>query len=193
MQCILDSMPHKNYFDSSDNKSSLSMNCYEEKVNQDTTQQRKYSISPSKIMGGDFESKVLKDLKIEENFISPFTDKLGSLWLNHIDFDEIKNFKYSKLKNTPQRKAIDKQSYKRTPCKGFENLNENFSPYNENSMLSPKKGMGFGGAMVSSPFIMKSPLMKQISNIKEQQSTFFDDAYTKAENSNLFSNKSNQI
>jgi len=193
MASIIDSLAHKNYLDSYDNKSSLSMNCYDEKVDQNPTLLWKYPISPYKIKWDEFESLVGRDLKIEENCLSPFIDKLGSFWLNHTDYDDLKNFKSSKLKNTPLRRDVDRQSFKRTPCKGFANLSEIFSPYKENSLISPQKEINFDKVMVTSPFIMKSPLMKQISNIRDQQSEVFDDAYTKAEHSNLFSNKSNQI
>lgn len=86
---ILDQMLYKNYFDSCDGKSSVSMSIYDEKI-QPHSSFKKILESPYKIRGDELESVHGGDLKLEVTPLSPFQDKFKNIWRSCIDSDEKK-------------------------------------------------------------------------------------------------------
>ncbi|CAI2368544.1 unnamed protein product [Moneuplotes crassus] len=190
---ILDKMLYKNCFDSCDSKSPIHLSMYEEKdFEQDIAPITKFLGSHRNILAEDYESEIGGEVKFEANELSPLQDNFRNIWRSCIDSDEKKHI--SKISHQPRE--LEKMPAKRSACKDFSNLNSNYSPINENNFLSPTKDLCLSRGMISSPFMVKSPLLKAIpalSKVLNNHRDIFDDDITKAENSNLFSNKSNQI
>jgi hypothetical protein len=83
--------------------------------------------------------------------------------------------------------------HKNTPRRDNHEEDSACSPLNRNSFISPKKELSFGKEVLSSTPVVKTPLLKHVYDTPYQQSELLDDDLTKAEFSNLFSNKSNHM
>lgn len=171
----------------------MHMDSVEEGFCMNTTPQVKYPFSPYKNRNHEASPVINKEMKFGGNLFSPSQEKDKCFLMSNIEGCEWRNQKESRFHNTPLSKEVEMQMHKRTPWKGFTNLKEYYSPVDKISFMSPKKDNYFGKGTVSSPFVIKSPILKQISALREQHTSVFEDAITKAEHSNLFSSKSNNI
>jgi hypothetical protein len=150
--------------------------------------------SPSKIRMNEIQYNLnVSDQKADCMESIPYHDRLSKFWLSNTDNDPWKKHKYNKIKSTFLAKEYEKPFIRGTPQKNFKNLHENFSPANENSFVSPKKGFSFGRDIHASSPSKKLPLLRQVYELEDKHCEIFDDDITKAEYSNLFSNKSNHI
>lgn len=187
---ILDSCAQKNFFDSIDNISV----CIDESIDVNSTPLSKYMISPSKIRINELQTQLgILDHKADCMENIPCNERLSKFWLSNLDNDPWKKHKYGKLSNLSLAKELEKPFVRGTPLKNFKNLQENFSPANENLFISPKKGFSFGRDIHASSPIKKIPVLRKVYELEDKNCEIFDDDLTKAEYSNLFSNKSNHI
>lgn len=81
-----------------------------------------------------------------------------------------------------------------TPKRDIRDAYDDVSQENENSFISPKLNeLSFGKDVMNGAPVGRSPMLKQQYGTPLQASEFLDDDITKAEFSNLFSNKSNHV
>jgi hypothetical protein len=180
---ILDSCALKNFFDSIDNISV----CSGENIDINSTPLSKYMISPSKIRINELQTLLnASDYKADCMENIPCNEKFSKFWLLNFDNDLWQKHNYGSSNSSPV-KELEKPFVRGTPQKNFKNLQENFSPANENIFISPKKGFSFGRNIHTSSQIKKVSLQKKVNELEDKHCEIFDDDLTKAEYSNLFS------
>lgn len=172
-------------FDSCDNKSSLSLSCAGEQVDVEPFTPLKGYFSPSK--------NQIRNYEPDELLNTPAQERFQNFWLPNPESTHWKSLRYLRVKNTPLSKDFVRAFSKQTPKKDFDEPNDNNSLLNECSFVSPRKELSFGRDIVSSTPVSKTPISKQIYEVPGHPSELFEDDPTKAEFSNLFSNKSNNI
>ena len=172
-------------FDSCDNKSSLSLSCSGDQIEPVSFTPFKSNYSPNK--------NLTKNNQMEEMQNTPLQDRFEKFGLPNPDSTHWRSVKYFNGRNTPLCKEFRKVLNKETPKKDFEIANDNNPFINDYNFESPKKELSFGREIVSSTPVNKTPISKQVYDLPCQPSDLFEDDATKAEFSNLFSNKSNHI
>lgn len=149
--------------------------------------------SPMKMRSNDFQpNHNCPDAGLEEALHTPSRDGFRTFWLQNLDSTNWMSLKYRKSINTPLSKEYVKPFTRGTPMRDIRDCYDDISHCNEDAFISPKfKELSFGKDMAPNQAVGKSPLLKQVYGTPLHASEFLDDDITKAEFSNLFSNKSN--
>lgn len=151
--------------------------------------------SPFKPKGNEIQAVATpSERRIDDCLNTPSQDRFRNFWLPNLDSTNWKSLKYPKLKNTPLSKEYVKPFMRGTPKRDIRDAYDDVSQENENAFISPKfKELSFGKDVMNGVPVGRSPMVKQSYGTPLQASEFLDDDITKAEFSNLFSNKSNHI
>ena len=177
---------HRNLLlDSDENRSSFGMSCYDEGIQQEDISPIKNLMSPDKIL--------INDIYMEEVNKTPFQDRIRDVWFENYQEVNLKTNSIPKSKYTPLSKDFCKNIAIRTPKKNFDHYPDNHTSFINSSFISPKKEISFGKKAFTSTPLSKTPIQKQTFGTPSHPIDLFEDENTKAEFSNLFSNKSNHF
>lgn len=172
-------------FDSIDNKSSYEIICSDNKLHDDNISPIKNFISPNKILADNIE--------LDEINKTPFYEKIRETYNEGYIEGHFKALVIQKFKHTPLSKENFKSFLKNTPKKDLNNILQDHINISDQSFISPKKEISFGKRLMSSPHLSRTPVHKQVFGTPSHPIDLFEDENTKAEFSNLFSNKSNHF
>jgi hypothetical protein len=159
----------------------------------DTPKQLKNCFSPFKSKGSELNANLNSEHNVEEDEIvqTPPQDRFRNFWLSNLESTHWKSFKYSKYRSTPLGKEGIRPFIRGTPAINIQDQYDNDSLMNGSNFVSPHKELSFGKSMINASPVTRTPLLKQCYGTPCQPSELLDDDPTKAEFSNMLSNKSN--
>lgn len=181
----------KDIFESWENRSSVSNSFAVDRHELPNSPFSRDCFSPARIRPNEFQVNISNlDQGGEEVLQTPSKDRFRNFWLPNLDSTNWKSSKYLRNRGTPLEKEQVNPFIQNTPLRDIRDCYENVSQGNDNSFISPKfKELSFGKDTLNCRPVVKTPLLKQFEENQYQASEFMDDDITKAEFSNLFSNK----